>query len=371
MNGWLRRSRRTGTAYSVGMRRSTETAGAPATEQGALARVVHAVHDSPGRPPPGVQAEAVARALGECLDATAVTVELWLRLPAENTVHEYRWTATGAPAVPATGATSIRLRDGEQVLAVLAVEPPSAAERLRGWPELRAVIRLLVSDIQAQLITGDAERLIGESAELLADARLRAAGEMERQRYHLERDLHDGAQHHMVGLQMSVAIIEHQLAAGDAAEAGRHLDRFRQLLASTEEVLHTTATGLLSLPLADHGLVTALAARLGTLDTVTLDIDPLLAGRRYPPEVEATVYLACMEAVSNALKHAPGAAVTLTLRTSARGLGFDVADTGPGFDTAGRMPLRQLAARLAAVGGTLKVRSSPATGTRVRGFVAI
>ncbi|MER5337449.1 ATP-binding protein [Micromonospora sp. NPDC002717] len=364
------------------MRRSTQRADGPTPVPGPsdkVARVVDAVHGLPGRPLPGVQADALARALGGCLEAATVTIALWLPLPAghdtdtatEHTVQDYRWTATGAEAaIPVTGATPIRLSDGEHVLADLVIEPPAAAERLRRWPELHAVTRLLVSDIQAQLITGSAERLIGQSDLLLADARLRAAGEMEHQRHQLERDLHDGAQHHMVALQMSLAMVEHQLGAGNAAEAGRHLDRLRELLASTEEVLHTTATGLLA-PLADHGLVTALAARLGTLDTVTLDIDPQLAGHRYPPAVETAVYLACLEAVSNAHKHAPGAAVTLTLRTSPRGLSFEVADTGPGFDTDGRMPLRQLAARLASVDGTLTVRSSPTTGTRVSGFVAI
>ncbi|MEU5941616.1 ATP-binding protein [Micromonospora sp. NPDC047548] len=364
------------------MRRSTQQADAPSLVPGPpdnVAGVVDAVHGLPGRPLPGAQAEALARALGGCLEAATVTIALWLPLPAghdadtaaEHTVQEYRWNASGADAaVPVTGTAPIRLCDGEQVLADLMIEPPAAAERLRRWPELHAVTRLLVSDIQAQLITGSAERLIGQSDLLLADARLRAAGEMEHQRHQLERDLHDGAQHHMVALQMSLAMVEHQLGAGNAAEAGRHLDRLRELLASTEEVLHTTATGLLA-PLADHGLVTALAARLDTLDTVTLDIDPQLAGHRYPPEVEATVYLACLEAVSNAHKHAPGAAVTLTLRSSPRGLSFEVADTGPGFDTDGRMPLRQLAARLASVDGTLTVRSSPTTGTRVSGFVAI
>ncbi|MFF3855694.1 sensor histidine kinase [Micromonospora sp. NPDC002575] len=362
------------------MLRSTQrTDGPPPTPNPSdqVARVVDAVHGLPGRPLPAVQAEALARALGGCLEATRVTIALWLPQPAGHdvdataghTVQEHRWAATDAEAVPVSGATPVRLCDGEQVLADLVVEPPAAAERLLRWPELYAVTRLLVSDVQAQLIAADAEKLIGQSDLLLADARLRAAGEMEHQRYQLERDLHDGAQHHMVALQMSLAMVEHQLDAGDAAEAGRHLDRLRELLASTEEVLHTTATGLLA-PLADHGLVTALTARLGTLDTVTLDIDAQLADRRYPPEVETAVYLTCLEAVSNAHKHAPGAAVTLTLRVSCRGLSFRVADTGPGFDTGGRMPLRQLAARLAAVDGTLTVRSSPTAGTLVSGFVA-
>ncbi|SCL29426.1 Histidine kinase [Micromonospora pallida] len=364
------------------MRRSTQQTDGPFPVPGPpddVARVVDAVHGLPGRPLPGVQAAALARALGGCLEATTVTIALWLPPAAghdadgaaEHTVEEYRWPASDAgAAAPVTGATPVRLCDGEQVLADLVIEPPAAAERLRRWPELHAVTRLLVSDIQAQLITDSAERLIGQSTLLLADARLRAAGEMEHQRYQLERDLHDGAQHHMVALQMSLAMVEHQLDAGDAAEAGRHLDRLRELLASTEEVLHTTATGLLA-PLADHGLVTALSARLDTLDTVTLDIDPELTGHRYRPEVEAAVYLACLEAVSNAHKHAPGAAVTLTLRTTSRGLSFEVADTGPGFDTEGRMPLRQLAARLASVDGTLTVRSSPTSGTWVSGFVAL
>jgi signal transduction histidine kinase len=136
-------------------------------------------------------------------------------------------------------------------------------------------------------------------------------------------------------------------------------------------VLHTTAIGLLALPLADHGLVAALTARLGSLETVTLHIDPMLADRRYSSEVEATVYLACLEAVSNAYKHAPGATVTLALRTSAAGLSFEVTDTGPGFDTGGRMPLHYLAERLASVGGTLTVASSPGEGTRVAGLITI
>lgn len=358
--------------------------------------MIEAVHDLPGRPLPGAQAGALARALGECLGADAVTIALWLPLPiafdtethvpagrdtggaaSGHGVHEYHWSSTG-PDPASTGdpaaakdAAQVRLRDGEQVLADISVRPAVAAERLRRWPELHTVARLLLSDLQAQLAADDDGRLLDRSAALLADARLRAAGEMEQQRHQLERDLHDGAQHHMVALQMSLAMVEHRLAAGEAVGAAHHLDRLRQLLAGTEEVLHTTATGLLSLPLADHGLVTALAARLSNLETVALDIDPLLTSRRYPPEVEAAVYLACLEAVSNANRHAPGAAVTLTLRTSARGLGFEVADTGPGFDTGGQMPLRKLAARLASVGGTLRVRSSPTAGTRVTGFVSI
>ncbi|MGC4807662.1 sensor histidine kinase [Micromonospora sp. DT233] len=345
-----------------------------------VARVVEAVHALPGPPPPDVQARALVRALGECLDAESVSIDLWLALPpaddpgapaAREDVREYHWDRPDADRAARRDGASIRLYDDERFLAEVTVAPPRAGERLRRWPELRTATGLLLSDIDAQLRAADARRLTGGSIALLADARSRAAGEIERQRYQLERDLHDGAQHHMVALQMSLAMVEHQLGAGSTTEAVHHLDRLRQLLASTEEVLHTTATGLLSRPLAEHGLVAALRSRLDPLETVALDVDPLLTGRRYPAEVESTVYLACLEAISNAHKHAPGAEVTLTLRTTVQGLCFEVADTGPGFATGGPMPLRYLAARLESVGGTLSVRSGPGEGTRVTGFVTI
>lgn len=348
---------------------------------GTATRMVETMSALPGHTPPDRRGQVLAEALAEALGAH---VRLILRLPAGldaaagQRVQEYcagRAPAAGrTPPPPATGQAppaAIRLEHDGQVLGEVRADPPAAAQRLRDGSELLAATRLLVSELHARLRTDDTDRLLRHGAAQLADARLRAAGDMERQRYRLERDLHDGAQHHMVALQMSLALVEHQLGAGDRDEAAKHLRRLKELLARTEEVLHSTATGLLALPLADHGLVTALTTRLGTLDTVTVDIDPLLVGRRYPPEVEATVYLACLEAVSNAHKHVSGAQVTLTLRTSARGLSFDVTDTGPGFDINGVQPLRQLADRLASVGGTLTVRSSPAAGTRVSGFVAI
>jgi signal transduction histidine kinase len=339
-----------------------------------VTRVVDAVHGLPGPPAPGAQATALARAIGECLDAEAVTLRLRLAPPVPgdpagdgDDAREYRWEAG---SVTGGGEARIRLGDGPRLLADVTVSPAAAGERLRRWPELLTVTHLLLSDIRAQLAADEAAKVAGRSDALLADARSRAAGEIEQQRYQLERDLHDGAQHHMVALQMSLAMVEHQLGAGEPAEALRHLDRLRQLLASTEEVLHTTATGLLSLPLAEHGLVAALTDRLEPLGTVALDVDPPLVGRRFPAEVESTVYLACLEAISNAHKHAPGAEVTLTLRARPGGLSFEVTDTGPGFDTGGRMPLHYLAARLESVGGTLDVRSRPGEGTRVSGFVA-
>jgi signal transduction histidine kinase len=321
------------------------------------AHVVEAVHGLPAHASPLVQARTLARALGECLGADEVVIAL----PGETAVA---WSATGS-ATDAPGCTPAD--EGLEVT----VRPVKAAKLLQHQPELRIAVRLLLDDIHAQLATARAAEADARAAAALADAELRAAGEMEQLRYQLERDLHDGAQHHMVALQMALALVEHHVDSGNPQEAARHLDRLRTLIAGTEEVLHTTATGLLSLPLADRGLAAALTTELSTVDGMVLVVEPRLKDRRFPNEVEAALYLSCLEAVSNAYKHAPGASVTVRLWASARGVHFEVADDGPGFDPSGREPLAQLAARMASVGGALRVESRPGAGTRVTAFVAI
>jgi signal transduction histidine kinase len=94
---------------------------------------------------------------------------------------------------------------------------------------------------------------------------------------------------------------------------------------------------------------------------------------RVPLEIEATVYFSCMEALQNAAKHALGATgVTITVTHNPH-LRFEVRDDGSGFDPAradGGAGLTNMRDRLAAVGGTLHVESSPGNGTRISGVIA-
>jgi signal transduction histidine kinase len=97
--------------------------------------------------------------------------------------------------------------------------------------------------------------------------------------------------------------------------------------------------------------------------------------RRYGPEVERTVYFACMEALQNAAKHAHGATgVTITVRERDR-LRFEVRDDGAGFAPGrvgdGGAGLVNLRERLAAVGGVLDVASVPGGGTCVAGAIPV
>jgi len=238
------------------------------------------------------------------------------------------------------------------VLAVAPACPLPAVVTLLGAP--LAVVRLTVETDRLRR-QGDA------AARDLVDDRWRAAAEMEQERRGLERDLHDGAQHHLVALRMSLALAEHR--GGDVADLLARLD-------TAQRVLVDTAAGVLPVALVVGGLAAALKAELETHADVTLDIDGLR--RRYPAVVESAVYFVCLEAVNNAHKHAPGARITVSARDSYRGLEFTVTDDGPGFVASpASASLHNLATRASAVGGTVEVTSAPGAGTVVSGFVPL
>jgi signal transduction histidine kinase len=96
--------------------------------------------------------------------------------------------------------------------------------------------------------------------------------------------------------------------------------------------------------------------------------------RRYAPEVEAAVYFCCIEALQNAAKHAPGAAVTVDLDEADGEVHFTVDDDGPGPGDAtvsAGHGLANMTDRVGALGGSLSLERAPSGGTRVSGQVPV
>jgi len=93
--------------------------------------------------------------------------------------------------------------------------------------------------------------------------------------------------------------------------------------------------------------------------------------RRHPEAVEVAVYSCSLEALQNAAKHAgPGSAATVRLTEENGSVGFTIEDHGVGFDpaSAGRgTGLQNIADRVCAAGGTLRIESAAGQGTRVSG----
>jgi signal transduction histidine kinase len=201
-------------------------------------------------------------------------------------------------------------------------------------------------------------------------ARIVASGDAERRR--VERDLHDGAQQHLVALAINLRLAR-DIVAEDPDGAGEMLGQLADDVQLTIKELRELAHGIYPPLLADNGLGDALAAAasrnpLKVVVTVADDIG------RYPAEVEAAIYFSCLEALQNAAKHAGDATVELKLWTESGGLLFSVTDDGPGFDPAVARRghgFVNMADRLGAIGGTVRWDSKPGHGAAVNGSVPL
>jgi signal transduction histidine kinase len=200
-------------------------------------------------------------------------------------------------------------------------------------------------------------------------ARIVAAADAERRR--IERNLHDGAQQHLVALAVNLRLAR-DLLEEDPVSAAAALDELAVNIKGTITELRNLAHGIYPPLLADSGLAQALrsAAARNPLDVQVQAENP----RRYPAEVEAAVYFCCLEALQNVAKHAPGSDVTVRLWEETDILAFEVIDNGPGFTAENTHPgqgFMNMADRLGAIGGTVSWDSRLGAGTRVFGSVPL
>jgi signal transduction histidine kinase len=89
-----------------------------------------------------------------------------------------------------------------------------------------------------------------------------------------------------------------------------------------------------------------------------------------PPDVTLCVYRVVQEAVQNALKHSGAREILIHLQGSGGGLTVSVVDDGAGFDVSTKfgkgLGLLSMNERLETIGGSLKIRSAPGEGTRLK-----
>jgi signal transduction histidine kinase len=199
-------------------------------------------------------------------------------------------------------------------------------------------------------------------------ARVVTAGESERRK--IERDLHDGAQQHLVALSIKVGL------AREVAdpEVGARLDAMGKELDEILEELRDLAHGRYPTVLRDLGLQPALVA-LVRRSVSRAKVEARAIGR-YSEEVEAAVYFCCAESLQNIDKHAGlGPTAVIRLWEHDGRLFFEIVDDGAGFDVeSARHPghgLANVSERIAAHGGILVVESTPGRGTTVRANIPI
>lgn len=196
--------------------------------------------------------------------------------------------------------------------------------------------------------------------------RIVAAQDAERRR--LERDIHDGAQQHLVALSMKLRMA-HDLAARDPQAAQRVLDELQTDTAEALQALRDVARGIHPPVLTDRGLGAALDAHARRCP-IPVEVHAEDIGR-HDADVETAVYFCCLEAIQNAVKHAGATKVSVELRRKNGALRFQVCDDGRGFEVGNvkASGLANIADRVAALGGRVEISSG--RGTTVTGEVPV
>ncbi|WP_051684065.1 histidine kinase [Blastococcus sp. URHD0036] len=223
----------------------------------------------------------------------------------------------------------------------------------------------LDSALQASLV--ELER---RNAELQA-SRLRIVTAADESRRAIERNLHDGAQQHLVALAVKLGVAA-ELVDDDPDALRGLLTDLRADVSATIAELRSLAHGIYPPLLRERGLGEALRAA-GLRSPLGCRVRDDLPGR-LPAEIEAAAYFCCLEAMQNAAKHAgAGAQLEVVVERGEGGLLFEVRDDGAGFDAGPDTGhgFANMADRVGALGGTLRVESAPGQGTSVRGVVPL
>lgn len=306
----------------------------------------------------------------DALQRTDVAGAAWLRLWLPELV-------TGRhPEIRLAPVTHARAVLGLVVVERSADDPPfsHADERVLAEVANRLGVvlhsRELDSALQATLL--DLQRTNDE----LRASRARLVATADRERRRLERDLHDGAQQHLVALAVNLGLAR-QLIDDDPLAARELLDESADAVRETVQQLRDLAHGIYPPLLMDAGLGEAVRAA-STRSPLAVDVRVDGVGR-HAAAIEAAVYFCCLEALQNAAKHAPGSSVTVRL-VEHHGddgpplLSFEVSDNGPGLGgggATGGQGLQNMADRLGAVGGSVSWDDNPGGGARVRGLVPL
>src|SRR5215217_2610974 len=180
-----------------------------------------------------------------------------------------------------------------------------------------------------------------------------------RERARIARELHDIVAHHL-------AVIVVQAGAGriaPATQVARNADRFASITESGGHALEEMAR-LVDLLDAEKNNGGGVLGRLRVLideaaaGGVRVRFTPLRGEVRLPPEVEDAAYRVVQEGLTNAIKHAPGAAVRVRLTAPADELEIEVRDEGAATGSAltatgSALGLAGMRERVESLGGSL------------------
>jgi signal transduction histidine kinase len=296
-------------------------------------------------------AGAVREALAESIGDHTLAIAYWL--PDRAVFVDERGMPIELPAPESGRAWTAVEHEGTRVAAIIHDAELDARPELVRAAAAGAVLALDNERLKADLRARVEE--LRASRTRIVEAGLEA-------RRQLERDLHDGAQQHLVALSLDLQLIRSRVSRDPEALAIVHGSM--EKLATALSELRELARGIHPAILTDRGLPAAISA-LVARTPLAVECDVTLE-ERLSPAAEAAAYFVVAEALTNVVKYAEAEAVDVRVRRDGNRAVVEVEDDGiGGADAALGTGLRGLEDRVSALDGTLVVDSPPGKGTLV------
>jgi signal transduction histidine kinase len=298
-----------------------------------------------GTAPPAARIrQLLARALGD------PSVELAFWRPDAASYVDPEGLPTTLPEDGGPRATSIIERNGTRLGALVhdrsLLQKPELLDAVEAAAGLALDNARLHAELRAQLREVRASR-----------GRIVDAGDQERRR--IERNLHDGAQQHLLAIRLALTVVRR-----DAGRLEPQLAEIDGELGTALEELRTLARGLHPPILTEQGVGPALET-LARRAAIPVEVGALPSGR-LPPAVETAAYYVASEALANAVKHAHASHVRIDVTQTGTSAVVEIVDDGTGGADPRGSGLRGLRDRVEALDGSLTVASAQGQGTMLR-----
>jgi signal transduction histidine kinase len=283
----------------------------------------------------------LARALGD----PSLVVASWS--PAADGYVDESGRAVPLPPDPSTRMATPISDDG-RALAVIVHDRAILADA--------ALLASAASLARVALANGHLHSAVQVQLREIAASRRRLVEAADAERRRLERLLSEGPARRLQRVSSLLAEADAALAASGPSSLHAEVEA-----ASAE--LSELANGVRPASLASGGLAVALPGLAARAAPIAVSVEADVG--RLADAIEAAAYFVCSEALANAAKHAH--ATTIRLRATVEGdeLVLEVADDGAGGADPHGPGLRGLTDRVEALGGSLRIESEPALGTRI------
>jgi signal transduction histidine kinase len=307
--------------------------------------------------PSSAASGAVRESLVEAIGDDSLSIAFWL--PERRDFVDERGLPVELPDVDSGRAWTDVERDGERIAAIvhdadlgtppdLAREAAAAAAPVLEEQRHQVALRARVEELRA------------------SRARIVEAGMEDRRR--IERDLHEGAQQHLVALSLELQMLRARIGADP--DALGILDSSVEKLNAALAELRELARGIHPAILTHRGLDGAIVS---LIDRTQLEVEyDNELDERFSPAAETAGYFVVLEALTNVLEHAGVDQASVRVRREPRCMVVEVEDDGAGGADSGRgSGLRELEDRIAALDGTLTVVSPVGGGTRITARIPV